>query len=198
MRRPSGGFRERWVPTIKIERLKDIPEGETDHLLPSRRVLRSLPRPPRRSDTKPDRRRQAARVVRRSTTSGDESNEILQRIYGTAFGSETGARSEYLDRIEQARARDHRRLGPELGLFSFQRPGAGRAPSSTPGARSPLQPSSSSSSVSCYDERGDSSEVVTPQILDVELWHKSGHYEHYRDEHVLHRGRRSARWRSSR
>ena len=49
---------------------------------------------------------------------GDESNERLQRIYGTAFASQKEL-EEHLERLEEARARDHRRLGQELDLFSF-------------------------------------------------------------------------------
>jgi len=87
-----------------------------DHALPARRLHRPLPRaarPARRAGG----RGQAARGLGR-LLQGRREDERLQRIYGTAFLSAKEL-AEYLERLEQARARDHRRLGPELGLFSF-------------------------------------------------------------------------------
>ena len=108
---------------------------------------------------------------------GDERNEMLQRIYGTAFASKAELEA-YFARIEEAKRRDHRRLGKDLDLFSF----------------SPLAPASPffhpKGAVvynqlvdfmrSLYREYGYQ-EVVTPQLFDVELWKRSGHYEAYRE-----------------
>ncbi|HKA55406.1 MAG TPA: threonine--tRNA ligase [Candidatus Binatia bacterium] len=108
---------------------------------------------------------------------GDERNEMLQRIYGTAFASEKELR-QHLALLEEAKRRDHRRLGKELDLFSFH----------------PLAPGSPffhPKGAFIYNEliayirrlyqRYGYQEVVTPQIFDVELWHRSGHMENYKE-----------------
>lgn len=108
---------------------------------------------------------------------GDEANEMLQRIYGTAFGS--AKELEEYDRLqEEARARDHRRLGTELDLFSFN-------------PLAPAMPFFHPKGAIVYNllvdyirekyDRYGYGEVITPQILDVELWHTSGHYANYRE-----------------
>jgi threonyl-tRNA synthetase len=108
---------------------------------------------------------------------GDERNKMLTRIYGTAFfGREDLDR--HLERLEQARARDHRRLGPQLGLFLLR-------------AESPGMPFFLPGGVAVVEEierlvrdqlrKRDYAEIRTPQVLDEELWHRSGHYENYRD-----------------
>ena len=107
---------------------------------------------------------------------GDERNQMLQRIYGTAFFSEQEL-EEFLRLREEARKRDHRRLGKELNLVSFH-PEAPASPFFHPkGAR-------------VYNllidyvrelyRRYGYDEVITPQIFDVSLWKTSGHYDHYR------------------
>ncbi|MBA2521873.1 MAG: threonine--tRNA ligase [Solirubrobacterales bacterium] len=108
---------------------------------------------------------------------GDETRQMLTRIYGTAF-FDKGDLSAHLERIEQARANDHRRLGPELGLFVF-RPEA-------PGM--PFWLAQGTVLLRLVRERVDAQlakrgyvEIRTPEILDVELWHRSGHYENYRE-----------------
>ncbi len=161
--------------TIKIERLKDIPEGEpiTFYRHGEFFDLCRGPHAQRTTQIGAVKLLEASGVYFR----GDESNEMLQRIYGTAFGTEKEL-EEYLERIEQARARDHRRLGQELGLFSFS-------------DMAPASPFFHPKGAVLYNELIDFvrelqaergfQEVVTPQILDVELWHTSGHYEHYKD-----------------
>ncbi len=108
---------------------------------------------------------------------GDEKNKMLQRIYGTAF-----FRQEDLDAhirlLEEARKRDHRKLGRELGLFSFH----GEAPASPffhP--RGAIVYNQLVAHVRDLYGRYGYSEVITPQIFDASLWHRSGHYEHYRE-----------------
>jgi threonyl-tRNA synthetase len=108
---------------------------------------------------------------------GDERNEMLQRIYGTAFASKERL-AEHLERLEEAKRRDHRRLGKELDLFTID-PVAPGSPFFHPkGARVYNQ---LIDYVRGLYERYGYEEVVTPQILGVELWHRSGHYENYRD-----------------
>jgi threonyl-tRNA synthetase len=108
---------------------------------------------------------------------GDERNPMLQRIYGTAF-AERAALNDHLARLEEARRRDHRRLGKQLGLFSFHAE-APATPFFLPdGAR--LYNRLVAYVRSLYEVYGYD-EVITPQILDCDLWQRSGHYDHYKD-----------------
>src|SRR5581483_9600055 len=112
---------------------------------------------------------------------GDSNRTMLTRIYGTAFFSKA-ALEEHLERLEQARARDHRKLGPELGLFRFSEVSPGAAfwlPAGT-GVFNSLVALSRRMGA----ERGYS-EVKTPQIFDSELWKTSGHWDKYRDDMFL-------------
>jgi threonyl-tRNA synthetase len=108
---------------------------------------------------------------------GDSTRTMLTRIYGTAFFSKAEL-AEHLERIEQAKARDHRKLGRELGLFTFSEV--------SPGAAFWLAPGTSifnalvKLSRKMGSERGYS-EVKTPQIFDAELWKTSGHWGKYRE-----------------
>jgi threonyl-tRNA synthetase len=108
---------------------------------------------------------------------GDERNERLQRIYGTAFATEKEM-AEHEARLEQARARDHRRIGQELDLFSFN-PLAPASPFLHP--RGAFLYNSLIGYVRELNCRHGYGEVITPQILDVELWKISGHYENYQE-----------------
>ncbi len=114
-RRPSEIFRG-LGETLKLERLKDIPEGDTITLYRDGRFT-DLCRGPHVQNLA---QIGAVKLLEASSVyfKGDEANERLQRIYGTAFGSQKDM-DEYLARVEMARARDHRRLGQELDLFSF-------------------------------------------------------------------------------
>ena len=160
--------------SLKVERLNDIPPGETITLYRHGRFV-DLCRGPhvqRASQIGAVKLLEASGVYLR----GDESREMLQRIYGTAFSTPAELEA-YLHSIEQARARDHRRLGPDLDLFSFN-------------PLAPAMPFFHPKGAFVYNrlmgfvrELQDDTygEVVTPQILDVDLWHTSGHYENYRD-----------------
>jgi threonyl-tRNA synthetase len=108
---------------------------------------------------------------------GDEHNPMLQRIYGASFLTQKEL-DEHLQRIEDAKARDHRKLGKELDLFSFH-PWAPASPFFHPkgvvlynGLLDYLR--------SEYARRGYQ-EVVTPQIFDAELFKLSGHYANYHE-----------------
>jgi threonyl-tRNA synthetase len=108
---------------------------------------------------------------------GDERNAMLQRIYGTAWADQKEL-DEYLKRIEEARARDHRKLGKELELIHFSH-------------FAPAMPIFLPKGTVIYNElidfvrafyrRDGYSEVVTPLIWDTELFKISGHYDNYRD-----------------
>lgn len=108
---------------------------------------------------------------------GDERNEMLQRIYGTAFPSKQQL-DEHLARVEEAKRRDHRRLGRELDLFSLD-PVAPGSPFFHP--KGAFVYNRLVAYVRGLYERYGYEEVITPQILDVELWHRSGHYENYKE-----------------
>ena len=108
---------------------------------------------------------------------GDSSRTMLTRIYGTAFFSK-GELEEHLERIEQAKARDHRKLGRELGLFSFSDVSPGAA--FWTGAGTTIFNSLVALSREMGSQRGYT-EVKTPQIFDAELWRTSGHWDKYRE-----------------
>ena len=108
---------------------------------------------------------------------GDEHNAMLQRIYGTAFADRESLEA-HLARLEEAKKRDHRRLGQELDLFTFD-PVAPGSPFFHP--KGAFVYNRLVAYVrSLYDKYGYD-EVITPQVMDVELWHKSGHYENYKE-----------------
>lgn len=108
---------------------------------------------------------------------GDERNPMLQRIYGAAFLSQKEL-DEHLLRMEQARARDHRKLGKELGLYLFH-PWAPASPFFLPKGAT-VYTLLVDYMRSLYPKYGYT-EVVTPQVYDVELFKKSGHYQNYHE-----------------
>ena len=109
---------------------------------------------------------------------GDEKNPMLSRIYGTAFPDEK-ALKDYLAAIEEAKRRDHRRLGKELGLFSFHEDVAPGMSFWLPKGMM-LRTILEDFLVREHLKRGY--ELVRgPQILRRELWERSGHYDHYRE-----------------
>ena len=109
---------------------------------------------------------------------GDERNPMLQRIYGTSFPSKS-ALTQHLDRLEEAKRRDHRKLGKELDLFSIhQDAGAGLIYWHPKGAM--LRRVVEDFWKDVHLERGY--ELVTiPHIAHSSLWRTSGHYDFYRD-----------------
>jgi threonyl-tRNA synthetase len=109
---------------------------------------------------------------------GDERNKMLQRIYGTGFADQ-GALQEYLDLLEEAKKRDHRRLGKELDLFQVnEEAGAGLIIYHPKGAL--LRTIIEDWEKKEHQKRGYDL-VMGPQILKVDLWKKSGHFDHYRE-----------------
>jgi len=108
---------------------------------------------------------------------GNESGKMLQRIYGTAFPTKE-ALEKYLRNFEEAKKRDHRKLGPALDLFSFhEEAGAGLVFYHPKGAilRNILEDYIKKEHL----KRGYQF-VSTPHILKSDIWKMSGHYEHYR------------------
>ena len=108
---------------------------------------------------------------------GDERNEMLQRIYGTAFPSRKQLK-EHLALLEEARKRDHRKLGKELDLFSFH-PAAPASPFFHP--KGAFVYNTLVEYMRDLYQRYGYEEVITPQIFDAGLWRRSGHYDHYKD-----------------
>ena len=108
---------------------------------------------------------------------GDEKNPQLQRVYGTAFADKK-LLTEHLERLEEAKRRDHRRVGKDLGLFYFHQLSPG-APFFT-GRGAVIYHELQGYLRELYKELGYQ-EVITPQIFDVDLYHQSGHYENYRE-----------------
>ena len=108
---------------------------------------------------------------------GDESRSMLTRLYGTAFFSK-GDLERHLERIEEAKARDHRRLGPQLGLFMLRK--------EAPGMPFWLAHGTTllrliEAEVQKQLRKREYVEVKTPHVLDVDLWHRSGHWDNYRE-----------------
>jgi threonyl-tRNA synthetase len=116
---------------------------------------------------------------------GDEHNKQLTRIYGTAFYSEADLK-EYLERVEEARRRDHRRLGVQLDLFHLQ-------------DASPGSPFWHPKGMVMWNELEDLRrrenakrgylEVKTPLLYDIDTYITSGHYENYRENMFFVQGR---------
>jgi threonyl-tRNA synthetase len=108
---------------------------------------------------------------------GDETRQMLTRIYGTAFLTRKDL-EEHLERLRQAREQDHRKLGPELDLFEL-RPEAPGMPFWLPQGTVLLRLIEAEVRKQ-LDSRGYL-EIKTPQVLDVELWHRSGHWDNYKE-----------------
>ena len=108
---------------------------------------------------------------------GDEQRPMLQRIYGTAFRDKQSLQ-EYLKNIEEAKKRDHRKLGKKLDLFSFHE-------------EAPGSPFFHPRGVILYQillnywrevhRKAGYEEIMTPIILREDLWHQSGHWDHYKN-----------------
>ena len=108
---------------------------------------------------------------------GDEHNKMLQRIYGVSFPKQSMLQ-EHLRLLEEARKRDHRRLGRELDLFSFHPEGAGFPfwhPQGTLLYNTILDYCRREHEAAGYRE------IKTPIILNEGLWHRSGHWDKYRE-----------------
>ncbi len=108
---------------------------------------------------------------------GDSSRQTLQRIYGVAFPKKDEL-DAYLAKIEEAKRRDHRKLGKELGLFMMTEEGPG-FPFFLPKGMV-LKNTLLDYWRECHKRYGYV-EISTPIILNQELWHRSGHWDHYKN-----------------
>ena len=108
---------------------------------------------------------------------GDEHNKMLQRIYGIV-GKDEAELDEYVARIEEAKKRDHRRLGRELGLFAFREEAPG-FPFYLP--KGMVLRNTLLDYWRGVHKKWDYVEINTPQIMRRTLWETSGHWDHYKD-----------------
>ncbi|HOR86827.1 MAG TPA: threonine--tRNA ligase [Bacillota bacterium] len=108
---------------------------------------------------------------------GSEKNKMLQRIYGTSFIKKSQL-DEYLNLLEEAKKRDHRKLGKELDLFSLQEEGPGFPFFHPKGmiVRNELEDFWRN-----IHRKNGYKEIKTPIILSEDLWHQSGHWDHYKE-----------------
>jgi len=108
---------------------------------------------------------------------GNEKNKMLQRIYGTAYTKKSEL-EEYLNMLEEAKRRDHRKLGKELDLFSLHEEGPGFPFFHPKGMiiRNELE-----NFWRDIHRKHGYKEIKTPVILNEDLWHQSGHWDHYKD-----------------
>ena len=108
---------------------------------------------------------------------GSEKNKMLQRIYGTSFAKKNDL-DEYLNRLEEAKKRDHRKLGKELDLFAIYEEGPGFPFFMPKGMvlRNILEDFWREE-----HKKNGYQEIKTPIILNEDLWHRSGHWDHYKE-----------------
>jgi threonyl-tRNA synthetase len=113
---------------------------------------------------------------------GDENNDTLTRVYGTAFPTEDDL-AEFLEQRRKARERDHRRIGREMDLFSIDETAGPGLPLYEPNGKTVLN--ELSAYVASLNRDAGYDEVETPHVFRTELWKKSGHYENYVDDMFL-------------
>ncbi|MDE6924218.1 MAG: threonine--tRNA ligase [Acetatifactor sp.] len=161
--------------TYKIEMLKELPEGEEISFYQQGEYLEMCagPHVAYTSAIKAFKLLSVAGAYWR----GSEKNKMLTRIYGTAFPEEDML-EQYLDRLEEAGKRDHRKLGKELGLFALFGEGPG-FPFFLP--RGLVLKNLLIDYWRRLHLREGYAEISTPIMLNRQLWETSGHWEHYRD-----------------
>jgi threonyl-tRNA synthetase len=113
---------------------------------------------------------------------GDEENDTLTRVYGTAFASESDL-EEYLELRERAQERDHRKIGQEMNLFSIPTVTGPGLPLYHPPGKTVLRELSDFANE--LNRENGYEEVETPHVFRTELWKQSGHYENYKDDMFL-------------
>ena len=113
---------------------------------------------------------------------GEEDNDTLTRVHGTAFGDEDDL-EEYLEQRRKAQERDHRSIGQEMDLFSIDETTGPGLPLYEPNGKTVLN--ELSEYVAQLNRAAGYDEVETPHVFRTELWKKSGHYENYVDDMFL-------------
>jgi threonyl-tRNA synthetase len=163
--------------TLKCELIRDIPEGEVISYYTQGDAFFDLCTGPHVETT-----RELTPFFKLLHTAGaywrgDQARPMLQRIYAACFWSKEELR-EHLSMLEEARKRDHRKLGKELELFIFD-PVAPASPFFMP--KGAMVYNGLVDFMRRIYKTYDYQEVITPQVLDVDLWHTSGHYEKYKE-----------------
>jgi threonyl-tRNA synthetase len=163
--------------SLKCELIRDIPEGETISYYTQGDTFFDLCTGPHVEST-----RELTHYFKLLHTAGaywrgDQTRPMLQRIYAACFSSKEELK-EYLTMIEEAKKRDHRKLGKELELFIFD-PVAPASPFFMP--KGAMVYNGLVDFMRRVYKVYDYQEVITPQVLDVDLWHTSGHYEKYKE-----------------
>lgn len=172
-----GGLSERDVDSkFKVDLLNDIPEGEAISIFKNGDFwdLCAGPHVPRTGNCKGFKVMSVASAFYK----GDANNAQLQRVYGTCFKNKTEL-AEHLEKVEEAKKRDHRKLGKELKLFHFDETvGQGLVLWLPNGAtiRQQLQ-----NFIGEELDRQGYSQVFTPHIGKLDLYRKSGHFPYYED-----------------
>jgi threonyl-tRNA synthetase len=168
-------FMEEKGESYKVELIKDLPEDEVISFYKQGEFV-DLCAGPHKGSTG------AIKAFKLTSVAGaywrgNEKNKMLQRIYGTSFPKQQML-EEYLRMLEEAKKRDHRRIGKEMDLFAIMEEGPGFPFFFPKGMviRNELEAFWRKSHV----ERGYE-EIKTPLILNEELWHTSGHWDHYKN-----------------
>lgn len=169
-------FQERGQ-TLKCELIRDIPEGEVISYYTQGDTFFDLctgPHVEKTSELSP-----FFKLLHTAGAywRGEQNRPMLQRIYAACFGTKEELR-EHLTMLEEAKKRDHRKLGKELELFIFD-PVAPASPFFMP--KGAMVYNSLVDFMRRFYKKYDYQEVITPQVLDVDLWHTSGHYEKYKE-----------------
>ena len=167
---------------FKLELVKAIPEDETVTFYRQGKFL-DLCRGPHTCSTKKLGHSFKLTKLAGSYWRGDSKNEVLQRIYGTAFFYDKDLK-DYLFMIEEAEKRDHRKLGKELNLFHLQEEAVGSVFWHRKGWSIYLE-------IESYMRRKLNKtydEVKTPQVIDRSLWEKSGHWDKFQEHMFMAKG----------
>ena len=167
-------FKEKAEP-YKVELIEDLPEGEEISFY-SQGEFTDLCAGPHLMTTKPVKAFKLTSLAG-AYWRGDEHNKMLQRIYGTAFSKKVEL-DEYLARIEEAKKRDHRKLGREQGLFMMREEGPG-FPFFLPNGM--VLKNTLLDYWRAIHRRAGYVEISTPIILSRKLWETSGHWDHYKE-----------------
>jgi threonyl-tRNA synthetase len=161
---------------MKQELIADLPEGETISIY-TQGNFTDLCRGPHVPDTSRIRAFKLTKIAG-AYWRGDSTRPMLQRIYGTAWYSEKDLEA-YLNRLEEAEKRDHRKLGKELDLFSFHEVAGAGLPLYHPKGARVLRLLQEWLRRELY--RRGYVEVITPHIYKADVWKISGHYDFYHD-----------------
>ena len=167
-------FKER-KELYKLEILKDIPDDETVGLYHHEEYIDMCRGP--HVNTMAHIKAFKLTHVAGAYWRGDSKNKMLQRVYGTAWNSDKDLK-KYLNNVEEASKRDHRKLGQKYDLFHFQEEAPGMVfwhPKGWTVYRI-LEDFIRTEQINCGYE-----EIKTPQVVDRKLWEKSGHWDKYRE-----------------